>query len=42
MILCFVLLSSDDKVEPLDPPAGSKSGDRVFVAGYEVETAGGC
>ena len=28
-------------MEPLDPPADSKPGDRVFVDGYQHETAGG-
>ena len=36
-----ILYIRNDKVEPLDPPPGCKPGDRVFVAGYEEETAGG-
>jgi methionine--tRNA ligase beta chain len=32
--------SKDGKVEPLDPPASSKIGDRVYVEGYQHEIAG--
>ena len=35
------ILCRDDRVEPLDPPADSKPGDRVFVDGYQDEMAGG-
>ena len=35
------ILCRDDRVEPLEPPADSKPGDRVFVDGYQHETAGG-
>ena len=38
LALCGV---SDAKVEPLDPPAGGKLGERVFVAGYEEVSCGG-
>lgn len=34
MIMCA---SSPEKVEILDPPAGSIPGDRVFCVGYEGE-----
>ena len=26
---------SDTNIEPLDPPAGSKPGDRVYAEGYD-------
>uniref|UniRef100_A0A452QA20 Tyrosine--tRNA ligase n=1 Tax=Ursus americanus TaxID=9643 RepID=A0A452QA20_URSAM len=35
MLLCASLEGVDRKVEPLDPPAGSAPGERVFVKGYE-------
>lgn len=38
--MIVVYTCSDGVVEPLDPPAGCKPGERVFVAGYEEETAG--
>lgn len=30
-----VQLFSDTNIEPLDPPAGSKPGDRVYAEGYD-------
>ncbi len=45
MIMCA---STPEKVEILDPPAGSKPGDRVSCAGYEgmyshvMRTLGSC
>ena len=33
--LCFFLMGRDDKVEPLEPPQGSKPGDKVFVEGFD-------
>ena len=38
--LSSVPLYSDGKVEPLDPPSGSKPGDKIFVEGYTVEASG--
>nr|XP_035921115.1 tyrosine--tRNA ligase, cytoplasmic isoform X3 [Halichoerus grypus] len=35
MLLCASTEGADRKVEPLDPPAGSAPGERVFVKGYE-------
>ncbi|KAM9242688.1 tyrosine--tRNA ligase, cytoplasmic [Dugong dugon] len=35
MLLCASIEGVSRKVEPLDPPAGSVPGDRVFVKGYE-------
>ncbi|XP_021539339.1 tyrosine--tRNA ligase, cytoplasmic isoform X2 [Neomonachus schauinslandi] len=35
MLLCASTEGVDRKVEPLDPPAGSAPGERVFVKGYE-------
>ncbi|KAI4553816.1 hypothetical protein MJT46_015996 [Ovis ammon polii x Ovis aries] len=35
MLLCASLEGVNRKVEPLDPPAGSAPGERVFVKGYE-------
>ncbi|XP_028414183.1 tyrosine--tRNA ligase, cytoplasmic-like [Dendronephthya gigantea] len=42
MLLCASLTGSDGKREvvPLDPPNGSKPGDRVTVEGYEHERHG--
>ena len=37
--LSSVPLYSDGKVEPLDPPSGSKPGDKIFVEGYTVEAS---
>ena len=31
----------DGTVEPLDPPASSSAGDRVYVDGYQHDIAGG-
>ena len=28
-------MGRDDKVEPLEPPQGSKPGDKVFVEGFD-------
>ena len=36
-----VLCVRDDKVEPLDPHADSKVGEKVFVEGYQHDVAGG-
>uniref|UniRef100_A0AAA9S1K9 Tyrosine--tRNA ligase n=1 Tax=Bos taurus TaxID=9913 RepID=A0AAA9S1K9_BOVIN len=35
MLLCASVEGVNRKVEPLDPPAGSAPGERVFVKGYE-------
>ncbi|XP_059546313.1 tyrosine--tRNA ligase, cytoplasmic isoform X2 [Myotis daubentonii] len=35
MLLCASMEGVSRKVEPLDPPAGSAPGERVFVKGYE-------
>ncbi|EPY87311.1 tyrosine--tRNA ligase, cytoplasmic [Camelus ferus] len=35
MLLCASLEGVSRQVEPLDPPAGSAPGERVFVEGYE-------
>ncbi|XP_036302288.1 tyrosine--tRNA ligase, cytoplasmic isoform X2 [Pipistrellus kuhlii] len=35
MLLCASMDGSSRRVEPLDPPAGSAPGERVFVKGYE-------
>ena len=35
----FVTVYSGDSVETLDPPAGSKPGDRVSVEGFNTEGA---
>lgn len=35
MLLCASVEGVSRKVEPLDPPAGSAPGERVFVKGYE-------
>ncbi|CAK7321320.1 tyrosine--tRNA ligase, cytoplasmic [Vulpes vulpes] len=35
MLLCASMEGVNRKVEPLDPPAGSAPGERVFVKGYE-------
>ncbi|XP_026965060.1 tyrosine--tRNA ligase, cytoplasmic isoform X3 [Orcinus orca] len=35
MLLCASIEGASRKVEPLDPPAGSAPGERVFVKGYE-------
>nr|XP_036866602.1 tyrosine--tRNA ligase, cytoplasmic [Manis javanica] len=35
MLLCASIEGTSHKVEPLDPPAGSAPGERVFVKGYE-------
>uniref|UniRef100_A0A8C0CPC3 Tyrosine--tRNA ligase n=1 Tax=Balaenoptera musculus TaxID=9771 RepID=A0A8C0CPC3_BALMU len=35
MLLCASVEGASRKVEPLDPPAGSAPGERVFVKGYE-------
>ncbi|XP_004603635.1 tyrosine--tRNA ligase, cytoplasmic [Sorex araneus] len=35
MLLCASLEGASRLVEPLDPPAGSAPGERVFVKGYE-------
>ncbi|XP_066231856.1 tyrosine--tRNA ligase, cytoplasmic isoform X2 [Saccopteryx leptura] len=35
MLLCASIEGVSRKVEPLDPPAGSAPGERVFVKGYE-------
>nr|XP_023489957.1 tyrosine--tRNA ligase, cytoplasmic isoform X1 [Equus caballus] len=35
MLLCASLEGVSRKVEPLDPPAGSAPGERVFVKGFE-------
>ncbi|GAB5574828.1 tyrosine--tRNA ligase [Prionailurus iriomotensis] len=35
MLLCASIEGVNRKVEPLDPPAGSAPGERVFVKGYE-------
>ena len=41
-VLCVcVCVCRDEKVEPLDPPASSKVGDRVYVEGYQHEISGG-
>ena len=37
----YTCVYRDEKVEPLDPPASSKVGDRVYVDGYQHEVAGG-
>ncbi|BES93938.1 tyrosyl-tRNA synthetase [Nesidiocoris tenuis] len=37
MVLCASQVTDGNKaVEPLDPPAGSEPGDRVFVENYEI------
>ncbi|XP_048848487.1 tyrosine--tRNA ligase, cytoplasmic [Brienomyrus brachyistius] len=36
MLLCASIDGNPRKVEPLDPPAGSAPGDRVFVEGFEA------
>ena len=42
MLLCASVTGLDgkDEIVPLDPPAGSKPGDRVTVEGYEHEKLG--
>ena len=42
MFSCLIVLLlyynkhfSDTNIEPLDPPAGSKPGDRVYAEGYD-------
>ncbi|OBS75316.1 hypothetical protein A6R68_14113 [Neotoma lepida] len=35
MLLCASIEGASRQVEPLDPPAGSAPGERVFVKGYE-------
>uniref|UniRef100_A0A8D2KEG0 Tyrosine--tRNA ligase n=1 Tax=Urocitellus parryii TaxID=9999 RepID=A0A8D2KEG0_UROPR len=35
MLLCASIEGESRQVEPLDPPAGSAPGERVFVKGYE-------
>ncbi|NXX97877.1 SYYC protein, partial [Centropus bengalensis] len=35
MVLCACSLGEPRRVEPLDPPAGSCAGERVYVEGYE-------
>ena len=37
----FVRPDGSREVVPLDPPSGSKIGDRVTVEGYEHENLGG-
>ena len=39
--ISLCVLHRDETIEPLDPPANSKVGDRVFVDGYQHEVAGG-
>jgi len=34
----YNVFSSDTKIEPLDPPAESKPGDRVYAEGYDNGT----
>ena len=41
MVCVCVYVCRDDKVEPLDPPADSKVGEKVFVEGYHHDVAGG-
>ena len=41
MMCVCVCVCRDDKVEPLDPPADSKVGEKVFVEGYHQDVAGG-
>ena len=41
MCVCVCVCFREDKVEPLDPPADSKPGDRVYVDGYQHDVAGG-
>ncbi|KAK6474304.1 tyrosine--tRNA ligase [Huso huso] len=36
MLLCASIEGEGRRVEPLDPPAGSAPGERVFVEGYEA------
>ena len=35
VVLYVVNFSSETNIEPLDPPAGSKPGDRVYAEGYD-------
>lgn len=35
-LLAFFSEGEPRRVEPLDPPAGSSPGERVFVEGYET------